>query len=448
MANICLANAQYQNFNITTTNDDADSKSYIGRDYVRLQNGYSFSAKGGKTLNAKVQSGLNNDEVNTFLNFSTTTESDAITTIDKSKAIGQIPISSSVSPSGAKCYNVPIEVVSGRQGFQPNLTLAYNSQGDNGKVGIGWNISGLSSIERVNKNVFYDGKNDIPAFTTDDVFALDGIRLIRTSSTLTTITYETVTNNIKVTAYVSGNYFQYFKVMYPNGALAIYGYENGQDYLPLIGLSGNIDNSGIDKSKPTWLSYPITKSLDINSNVITYKYAIGVNISGLDNGFLMPYYIYEINYGKNGSINDFAKISFEYKTRKDIILYQQCGYYGMLRNILSGIKVYVGTNNIRTYQLDYNNQDPRLSKTDTENRFDVNRLIQINCNVGNELLNPLKFKYGTNNTVLTVEKDLTTLGSSNFDMKKINFSRGKLDANLRNGALIIYPKKNVYQKGS
>ena len=176
LASFGIANAQFQNY-VLQTPDNA-SNTYIGRDYVRLLPGYSFSAASGKTMNAKISSGLKTADANTFLSAASPSGNpDALTAINTSLAVGQIPISSSVSPTGAKCYNVPIDIVPGRQGFQPNISLSYNSQAGNGLLGMGWNISGLSSIERVNKNMFYDGKNDIPAFSKDDVFALDGVRL-------------------------------------------------------------------------------------------------------------------------------------------------------------------------------------------------------------------------------------------------------------------------------
>ena len=79
-------------------------------------------------------------------------------TIDKSKAVGEIPIQTGVSPTGAKTYTVPIQVYPGINGFEPQLSLAYNSQQGNGIVGIGWGIGGVQSIMRTSRNIYYDGK--------------------------------------------------------------------------------------------------------------------------------------------------------------------------------------------------------------------------------------------------------------------------------------------------
>jgi len=101
-----VVNAQFQNYMLKVP--DIVAKNYIGRDYVRLLPGYSFKASESSTMKAKVCESLTQANVNSFLTGDPNTNSDWSTPVDKSKAVGQIPISSSVNPSGAKCYNVPI----------------------------------------------------------------------------------------------------------------------------------------------------------------------------------------------------------------------------------------------------------------------------------------------------------------------------------------------------
>ncbi|HCO67339.1 MAG TPA: hypothetical protein DIT04_06245, partial [Dysgonomonas sp.] len=86
-----------------------------------------------------------------------------------------------VSPTGSAQYSVPIEVPLGVGGLQPTLAISYNSQGMNGVVGWGFNISGLSTISRGPKNFFYDGSEKGLTFATGDAYYLDGKRLILSS---------------------------------------------------------------------------------------------------------------------------------------------------------------------------------------------------------------------------------------------------------------------------
>ena len=91
--------------------------------------------------------------------------------IDKTKAVGEIPIQLGVSPTGAVTYSVPIEIYPGVHGMQPQLAIAYNSMAGNGLLGMGWNISGLSSISRASKNYYFDGAANSIATTKDDAFS-------------------------------------------------------------------------------------------------------------------------------------------------------------------------------------------------------------------------------------------------------------------------------------
>lgn len=63
--------------------------------------------------------------------------------------VGAIPGSADVTAMGAATYNIPIEVVPGTQGVQPNLSVVYNSMANMGILGSQWDLGGLSAITRV-----------------------------------------------------------------------------------------------------------------------------------------------------------------------------------------------------------------------------------------------------------------------------------------------------------
>jgi hypothetical protein len=64
----------------------------------------------------------------------------------ESTAIGTLGGQFRVDESGAATYTVPIDLLSGIAGVTPQLALSYSSAGDNGVIGIGWNIGGLRAL--------------------------------------------------------------------------------------------------------------------------------------------------------------------------------------------------------------------------------------------------------------------------------------------------------------
>jgi RHS repeat-associated protein len=88
-----------------------------------------------------------------------------------------------VGPSGAAEYSVPLDLPPGTAGIAPALSLDYSSQSGAGLLGYGWSLSGLSSISRCGKSIAVDGVRRAVSLTTEDVYCLDGQRLLLTSGT-------------------------------------------------------------------------------------------------------------------------------------------------------------------------------------------------------------------------------------------------------------------------
>ena len=86
-----------------------------------------------------------------------------------------------VGATGQLQYSVPIAVPAFRD-LEPQLALRYSSDvgrkaGDGAFVGVGWNVAGFSSIERISAGrgaPFYD--------TARDIFSLDGTELLKCSN--------------------------------------------------------------------------------------------------------------------------------------------------------------------------------------------------------------------------------------------------------------------------
>jgi len=80
---------------------------------------------------------------------------------------------------GASTYSAPIVVPPGRAGMQPSLALTYNSRAGDGVMGLGWSISGLSSIHRCPQTLEQDGQTLGVSYTMNDRLCLDGQRLVQ-----------------------------------------------------------------------------------------------------------------------------------------------------------------------------------------------------------------------------------------------------------------------------
>src|SRR5262249_51715178 len=93
---------------------------------------------------------------------------------DVTTAVGTLPGKLDVSDSGSAVYTIPLEVMPGRLGVQPSLSLAYNSDSGNGILGMGFSLQGYSSISRCPRTVAEDGQWREVRYDTNDHFCLDG----------------------------------------------------------------------------------------------------------------------------------------------------------------------------------------------------------------------------------------------------------------------------------
>ena len=319
--------------------------------------------------------------------------------LDYTKSVGQIPIKSGVSPTGAKTYEIPIDIYPGMRGFAPSLSLTYNSHQGNSLLGVGWSVSGLHTISRGNKIKYSDDKVESIKLTTDDAFYLNGTRLIKLSSADDYIIYESERGNIKVKAYLYGNITRYFEVFYPDGSKGIFG--------------------GLYNTSNNYLYYPLMTLSDIKGNTINYSY----NYSG------NHYTISKIKY--NG-----ATIEFRYNTRSDVMNHYAGGYNVYENRLLAGIDCKFGDKIIGTYNFTY-----------TTNNY-MSLLSQIDYTADGESFNPIRFYYDDTEGELKYSSRQIPLfewyrfSSSNM----IRTVRGKFDYISGEDGLIVFPNSNPYWK--
>ncbi len=246
-----------------------------------------------------------------------------------------IPGSFAVSESGAATYSIDIDVPPGTAGIEPKLSLTYSSQGGNGLLGMGWSLSGLSSITRCPKTVAQDGVRGAVRFDANDRFCLDGQRLIAASGAYGTSGTEYRTemegfSRITSTG-TSGTGPTSFTVETKSGLTMTYG--------------GTTDSRLHPASNASVMTWSLNRVEDTVGNYMTLTYE---RIAA--DSFQYPT---RIDYTGNGSAPTSSSVRFVYETRSDQPLTFHAGSQIRMSKRLTFVTSYVGEGAIQSLILGY-----------------------------------------------------------------------------------------------
>lgn len=322
--------------------------------------------------------------------------------IDKNKAVGEIAMTSSVTPNGAMTISVPIEIYRSPVGLDPQVSLDYNSLGGDGALGFGWSIGGLSCISRTNSTLYYDNK--IGKTDRYSPLTLDGERLIRIGPNRpvtygvpgdTVYIFKTEQSHVKVIGYCTPmQVFTKFRVLYPDGRRALYGGDNlGNFYF-----------------------YPLMEVTDRQGNKIKYHYSF---ISG-------QYRPDKITYGHKQE----GSIEFFYSARANEYNRYTDGNRFTCNYLLSTIRTMSNSEQLRRYDIRYADKDKSYV------------IDQIDCVSGGQSLNPLVFYYGEGNESNELKMDKFQLLTYYMDFEKpsqIRVAKGKINYYTQDDGLVMAP---------
>ena len=291
--------------------------------------------------------------------------------------VGIIPYEAGVGAIGNAAYTIPIEVLPGTKGMQPNLSVEYNSTAGTGLLGESCVLKGISAIQRTGKTPFLDHSSSSVSLDYTDRFMLNGNRLVCLDPTAYgldgTTYYPEFEDHSTIVSYgQQGDGPLYFKVFLDDGSVVEYGYS--QDSRQTVGTSV--------------LCWYINKITDSHGNYMTYHYGNSGSEIWIDH----------IDYTGNvaAGLNPYARVLFEYTTGIHIGSSFVAGNEIRQEHLLSNIKVqyYDGTGyeNVRQYNFAYTD--------DTQKRlFNVQLTV-----AGGVSLNPTQFSwiaesYGTVDTI-------------------------------------------------
>lgn len=306
------------------------NKTYVARDGITLKEGFEYNATSGNAFHAYldenlsfIPTGLNSATINPVINNGKQTN----------VLVGATNGNFEVSPMGAATYSIPIVASSGVNGFTPQISLSYDSNGGNGIAGWGFNIGGVSVITRVPHSTYYDGQTKGIDFTgSNQAFALDGKRLILLSgsSGSNESKYCLEEENFSSITLKQG-VNKFFEIITQDGTLYRYGSK-----LTSFAISGShIFNWYLDYIQ------------DINGNYISYEYEF-------DSPNLVNY-LKKITYGSNinKETTELNTIELLYEKREDTLISHFYQYKMTVNKRLMKILSKINGSQFRVYDINY-----------------------------------------------------------------------------------------------
>jgi len=251
---------------------------------------------------------------------------------------GTLPGSLEVGNDGAATYSIPLPVPKGTGEMEPKLSLNYSSLGNNGMVGLGWSLSGLSTIHRCAKTAAQDGAPGRISLNNADRLCLDGQRLMRVDGTAPAVgttayddyywggapaQYRTEQESFtRVTKLSNGGYSAEFK----DGRVNYYGNDT----------AGAIIARGVAGSP--YLVWAVSRIEDRSGNYMTVDYNQDATTG--------EYTPKQIRYGSStrglGQAADLA-VRFFYEPRTDAQIQYMGGARNDLRTRLTNVQTFIGT---------------------------------------------------------------------------------------------------------
>jgi RHS repeat-associated protein len=275
----------------------------------------------------------------------------------------------------------PIKLPEGRGGMQPSLSVNYSSEGGNGWLGLGWDLS----IPSISIDTRWGVPTYDPTFESE-IYTLGGEQL--TFKDVATNTYVlpnraegfkknrndifeiengVVQDYTRFYPRIEGGYSKiirhrsspkeyWWEVISKDGTRSIFGNDgtaNNPEQYYLKDTSGNIGH---------WALY---KTIDTNGNYVEYTYDKSVYGGNPGNGG-QELHISEINYTLHDIQNPPKNYKVTFNTvsgREDVQINGRLGFLQIESKRLSSIEVKYGSEKIRSYGFTYRNDDSSFKKS-------------------------------------------------------------------------------------
>lgn len=245
--------------------------------------------------------------------------------------VGAIAGEACVTTTGAAQYSIPLDIPEGIGSLTPRLAIAYSSSSNDGYLGWGFSLQGLSQVSRAVTPLFTTNVSYAVTLSDDDHYAIDGNLLYMRSSSYGKFYYFKNDDN---TLFKSDDAFSSFTGHRSDGSTVVYGgTSNSRVY-----AQGKYSTKVL-----LWL---LNEVCDKNGNYYTVTYQ--QNEGG-------EHYPLRIDYSgnKNAGIAPSKSIRFTYTERPVTnVTYIKSSQLHTAHK-LKTISIYNGENCIKKYDLDY-----------------------------------------------------------------------------------------------
>ncbi|KFF74819.1 hypothetical protein HX13_12510 [Chryseobacterium sp. P1-3] len=266
------------------------------------------------------------------------------------------------SPNSMGTVNTsfPIKLPAGRQGMQPSLSVSYNSEGGNGWMGLGWDLSipaisidtrwGVPRYDSAKETEIYSFGGEQLTFKDGDKFVLpnrtEGFDKDRTAERQFYPRIEGAYNKIIRHGSNPSNYW--WEVISKDGTRNLFG-----------GDGTAIVENAVLRQKDTrnighWALF---RTIDTNGNYVDYHYNTDDRVyQGSPGNGGQEMYIKEINYTLHNTQNPPKNYKIVFETvagRSDVQINGRLGFLQVTSKKLNKIEITYGGEPIRSYDFIY-----------------------------------------------------------------------------------------------
>ncbi|ASZ13078.1 hypothetical protein KTO58_08975 [Chitinophaga pendula] len=255
---------------------------------------------------------------------------------------------------GNASMGFPIRLPAGRQGMQPSLGLYYNSDGDNGWLGMGWGMSVPSiGIETRWGVPRYDVNLETETYTMGGAqLAPLAHRAAFVKRTAEKQFYPRVEGSfMKIIRHGDHPRNYWWEVTDKRGIRSFYGGRPGK----------GVDQSAVLQDATGNIAYwPLVMTVDLHNNTVIYQYEL-VRDPGVAGGTVpgQQLYVSQISYTGTGDRPGAYQVAFVRDRqlgggrRKDVVISGRLGFKMVTADLLKQIQVRYLNQPVRSYTLQY-----------------------------------------------------------------------------------------------